>query len=93
MSLFFSKNFVGTPTLRHLFFGSLWVAIIRGINRNLKVWLKGFIIAELSAVPIIILFAKADLKSMVPILIYNSHLGQLGCTLLKQVHKKYITNQ
>lgn len=38
-------------------------------------WLKGLIIAELSALPIVILAAKEDIKNIIPILIMSAILG------------------
>jgi hypothetical protein len=57
-----------------------WVSmgiIIPSIDWNMRGWLKGFIVAELSALPIIILVSKTDMKSIVPIFIMTAILGSL----------------
>lgn len=55
-----------------------WVVlgfIISYIQLPLAPWLKGFIIAELSALPIIVIVLKDDPKAIVPILIMSAILG------------------
>ncbi len=55
-----------------------WVVlgiIISYIKIPFSPWLKGLIIAELSALPIVILVAKTDIKSIIPILIISAILG------------------
>ncbi len=58
--------------------------IISYIKIPFAPWLKGLIIAELSALPIVILVAKDDIKSIIPILIMSAILGILvGITTTK----------
>jgi hypothetical protein len=57
-----------------------WVGmglIIPSINWELKGWRKGFIVAELLALPVIIIVAKTDIKSIIPIFIMTAILGSL----------------
>jgi len=64
-----------------------WVVlgvIIAYIKVPFSPWLKGLVIAELSALPIVILVAKTDVKSVMPILIMSAVLGVLaGITTAK----------
>jgi len=55
-----------------------WIAlglIIPYVNWDMHPWLKGFIIAELSALPIMILVFAKEPKSIVPIIIFSAVLG------------------
>ncbi len=55
-----------------------WVVlglIIPSVNWTIQPWLKGFIIAELAALPIIILVSAKEPKSIVPILVMSAILG------------------
>lgn len=49
--------------------------IINHIEIGLKGWLKGLFIAEIAAIPIIILVAKTDPISIIPITIMSAILG------------------
>jgi hypothetical protein len=49
--------------------------IISHLEIGLKGWLKGLIIAEATAIPILILVAKTDLISVLPIMIMSAILG------------------
>ncbi|NNF97854.1 MAG: hypothetical protein HKM93_00605 [Desulfobacteraceae bacterium] len=49
--------------------------IISYIQLPMPPWLKGLVVAEISAVPIIILVMKDDMKSIFPILIMSAVLG------------------
>lgn len=64
-----------------------WVVmgiIISYIQIPFSPWLKGLVVAELSAIPVIIIVAKEDKKSIVPILIMSAILGILvGITTAK----------
>lgn len=51
--------------------------IIPSINWNLKWWLKGFIVSELLSLPIIIIVAKTDIKSIIPIFVMTAILGSM----------------
>ena len=55
-----------------------WIAlglIIPFVNWGIQPWLKGLIIAELSAIPIMIIVSKIDKKSLIPISIFSAILG------------------
>ncbi|HGY54453.1 MAG TPA: hypothetical protein ENK44_02000, partial [Caldithrix abyssi] len=55
-----------------------WVVlgiIISYVQMPVAPWFKGLIIAELSALPIIIIVAKEDKKSILPIVIMSAVLG------------------
>ncbi len=55
-----------------------WVVlgiIISYVQMPVAPWFKGLIIAELSALPIIIIVAKEDKKSILPIAIMSAVLG------------------
>ncbi|HHJ52595.1 MAG TPA: hypothetical protein ENJ89_05330 [Caldithrix abyssi] len=55
-----------------------WVVlglIIPFVSWNIAPWLKGFIIAELSAIPILMMVAPTDKKAIVPITIMSAILG------------------
>jgi hypothetical protein len=55
-----------------------WVVLgvmISYIQVSLAPWLKGLVIAEISALPIIILVAKTDRKSVVPMVVMSAILG------------------
>jgi len=55
-----------------------WVVmgiIISYIQISFSPWLKGLIIAELSAIPVIIIVAKEDKKAIIPILAMSAILG------------------
>jgi len=66
---------------------SHWVImgiIISYIQLPLDPWLKGLVIAELSAIPVIIMVAKVDKKAIIPILVMSAILGILvGITTAK----------
>ncbi len=49
--------------------------IISYINLPLPPWLKGLVVAELSAIPVIILVAKEDPLAIIPIVIMSAILG------------------
>jgi len=49
--------------------------IIPYVNWDMQPWLKGLIIAELAALPIMILVFAKDPKSIIPILIFSAILG------------------
>ncbi len=55
-----------------------WVVlglIIPFVSWNIDPWLKGLIIGELSAIPVIIMVWKNDKKSFIPILLMSALLG------------------
>ncbi len=55
-----------------------WVVlgiIIPFVNWDILPWLKGFIIAELAAIPILVLVYPKDRKAITPILIFSAVLG------------------
>ncbi len=57
-----------------------WVVlgvIINYIDIGLRGWLKGFVVAEAAAVPIMILVAKTEPLSIIPIIIMSAILGSL----------------
>ena len=57
-----------------------WIVLgllISYANFPMPNWLKGFIIAELSALPIIIIVFKDDPKSILPIILTSAILGIL----------------
>ena len=57
---------------------SHWVVlglIIPFVSWNIAPWLKGLIIAELSAVPILFMVAPKDKKAILPITIMSAILG------------------
>lgn len=57
-----------------------WVIVtfvITHIQFGIEGWLKGLIVAVLMALPIVILVAKTDLKSAIPILIMCIILGSI----------------
>jgi len=64
-----------------------WVVlgiIISYIKIPFAPWLKGLVIAELSALPIMILVAKDNIKGIIPVLIMSAILGILvGITTTK----------
>ena len=49
--------------------------IIPFVSWNIAPWLKGFIIAELSAIPILLMVAPTDKKAILPITIMSAILG------------------
>lgn len=51
--------------------------VISYIQLPIADWLKGVVIAEISALPIVILVLKTDAKSMVPIMMMSALLGCL----------------
>lgn len=51
--------------------------IISHLEIGLKAWLKGLIIAEATAIPILILVAKSDVISVLPIMVMSAALGSL----------------
>jgi len=55
-----------------------WVVaafVIIYIQLGISSWSKGFIVAELMALPIVILVMKTDIKSVAPILVMSAILG------------------
>ena len=55
-----------------------WVAlgvIIPFLSWNIAPWLKGLIIAEISAIPILFMVAKEDKKAIIPITLMSAILG------------------
>jgi hypothetical protein len=55
-----------------------WVVlgvIISYIQMPLAPWLKGLVVAEIAALPIIILVAKTDRKSIIPMMVMSAILG------------------
>ena len=51
--------------------------IIPYVNWDLQPWLKGLIIAEISALPIMILILAKEPKSLIPIMVFSAILGIL----------------
>ena len=51
--------------------------LIAHIEFKLPAWLKGLLVAELCALPIVVLVAQNDLVSVLPILIMSALLGSL----------------
>ncbi len=49
--------------------------IIPYINWDLQPWLKGLLIAELTAIPIMIIVFPRDPKSLIPMFIFSAILG------------------
>ena len=49
--------------------------IIPYLDWNIKPWLKGLIISELSALPIMIIVAENEPFSIIPILLFSAVLG------------------
>jgi hypothetical protein len=49
--------------------------IIPFISWDIQPWLKGLIIGELAAIPVILMIIKNDKKSVIPILIFSALLG------------------
>jgi hypothetical protein len=49
--------------------------IIPYINWDMQAWLKGLLIAELTALPIMVLVFAKDPKSIIPIIIFSAILG------------------
>jgi len=64
--------------------------LIPFVNWNIKPWIKGLIIGELTALPFIIMVFESDPKSAVPMLIFSAILGMLvgaaGNKFIKQGH-------
>ena len=57
---------------------SHWVVlglIIPFVSWDIAPWLKGFVIAELSAIPILFMVAPSDKKAILPITIMSAILG------------------
>jgi hypothetical protein len=55
-----------------------WVVlglIIPFVSWNIAPWLKGLIIAEISAIPILLIVAPKDKKAVIPILVMSAFLG------------------
>lgn len=55
-----------------------WVVlgvIISYLQVPLSPWLKGLVVAEISALPIVILVAKTDCKSIAPMVVMSAILG------------------
>lgn len=51
--------------------------IIPYVNWPMKSWLKGFIIGELAAIPIMILVFDTDPFAVIPIFLFSAFLGSL----------------
>ena len=51
--------------------------IIPYVNWDIQPWLKGLIIAEISALPIMILVFAKEPKSLIPIMVFSAILGIL----------------
>jgi hypothetical protein len=51
--------------------------IIPYVNWNIQPWLKGLIIAELAAIPVMVLVFAKEPKSIFPIAIFSAILGVL----------------
>lgn len=49
--------------------------IIPYVNWDMQPWLKGLMIAELTALPIMVLLFAKDPKSIIPIVIFSAVLG------------------
>ncbi len=49
--------------------------IIPFVSWDISPWLKGLIIAEISAIPILLIVAKDDKKAIIPITIMSAILG------------------
>ena len=49
--------------------------IIPYVNWDMQPWLKGLLIAELTALPIMVLVFAKDPKSIIPIIIFSAILG------------------
>ncbi|MDA3893260.1 MAG: hypothetical protein PF517_16480 [Salinivirgaceae bacterium] len=49
--------------------------IIPFVNWDMQPWLKGLLIAELSAIPVLILVYPNDKKSLIPIVLFAAILG------------------
>ena len=55
-----------------------WVVlglIIPFVSWNIAPWLKGIIIAELSAIPILLIISSTDKKAIIPITVMSAILG------------------
>ncbi len=66
-----------------------WVAlgvVIPYVSWNIKSWLKGLIVAELFAIPIIVITLTTGFGSVFPIMVMSALLG----TLVGIVSKKFI---
>ena len=64
-----------------------WVAlglIIPFVSWDIAPWLKGFIIAELSAIPLLYLIVPKDKKALLPILVMSAVLG-IGIAILGEM--------
>jgi phosphate starvation-inducible membrane PsiE len=64
--------------------------IIPYINWDMQPWLKGLIIAELTALPIMVLVFAKEPKSVIPIIIFSAILGSAvgfaGAKFIKQAY-------
>ncbi len=57
---------------------SHWVVlglIIPFVSWNIETWVRGLIISEISAIPILFLVAAKDKKSILPIIVMSAILG------------------
>ena len=55
-----------------------WIVLgllIPYVNWDMQPWLKGLIIAELAALPILVLVFAKDPKSIIPIIVFSAILG------------------
>ena len=55
-----------------------WVVlglIIPFVDWNIEPWIKGLILGELSAIPIMIMVYPKDKKSLIPMIIFSAILG------------------
>ena len=51
--------------------------VINHMECGLQGWLKGFVVAELLALPILVLMSKADPSALLPIVVMSAILGSL----------------
>ncbi|MDD5750448.1 MAG: hypothetical protein PHU56_02250 [Candidatus Pacebacteria bacterium] len=63
--------------------------VIAYISLPIKAWLKGLMVAVISALPIMILVFAADAKSVIPMIIMSAVLGSLvGLTTSRYAREK-----
>jgi hypothetical protein len=49
--------------------------LIPFVNWNMQPWLKGLIIAELAAIPVMVIISEKEIKSIIPIALFSAVLG------------------
>jgi Zn-dependent protease with chaperone function len=49
--------------------------VIPFVSWDIEPWIKGLIIGELAAIPIVLIVTKEDQKAMIPILVFSAILG------------------